>query len=82
MIGDVRGKGLMIGTEFVKANGEPDAKTAKAVRQACQENNLLLLTCGPYGNVIRWIPPLMIDEGQIDEGLGVFTSVLEKVAAH
>lgn len=82
IIGDVRGKGLMIATEFSKANGEPDAKTAKAVRQACQESNLLLLTCGPYGNVIRWIPPLIIDEGQIDEGLGIFTDVLEKVAVH
>lgn len=77
-IGEVRGKGLMIATEFTQANGEPDTKTAKAVRQRCQENNLLLLTCGPYSNVIRWIPPLLIDEGHIDEGLGVFEKVLQQ----
>jgi 4-aminobutyrate aminotransferase-like enzyme len=82
VIGEVRGKGLMLATEFTQPNGEPAAKTAKAVRQSCQENNLLLLTCGPYSNVIRWIPPLLIDEGHIDEGLGVFEKALREVAVH
>jgi 4-aminobutyrate aminotransferase len=75
-IGDVRGRGLMIATEFSLPNGEPDAKRAKAVRLACQEAGLLLLTCGPYGNVIRWIPPLLVGEEHLDEGLQIFEQVL------
>jgi 4-aminobutyrate aminotransferase len=81
-IGDVRGRGLMIASEFTTPDGEPDAKTAKAIRLACQEQGLLLLTCGPYGNVIRWIPPLMIDEEHVDEGLHIFESVLDSGAHH
>ena len=55
-IGDVRGPGLMIATEFVDANGQPDGATAKAVLKAAEHEGLLLLACGAYGNVIRWIP--------------------------
>jgi 4-aminobutyrate aminotransferase len=79
VIGDVRGRGLMIATEFSLADGSPDAKTAKAIRQACQEAGLLLLTCGPYSNVIRWVPPLLVDEGHIDEGLSIFEGALQSV---
>lgn len=75
-IGDVRGRGLMLATEFTTPDGQPDGATAKAVRQACQEQGLLLLTCGTYGNVIRWIPPLIIDEEHLDEGLRIFEGVL------
>lgn len=75
-IGEVRGKGLMVATEFSKEDGEPDSKTAKAIIAACRERGLLLLPCGPYGNVIRWIPPLIVDEGHIDEGLTIFEKVL------
>jgi 4-aminobutyrate aminotransferase len=80
VIGDVRGLGLMIATEFTQPSGEPDPKTAKTVRQACQESGLLLLTCGPYGNVIRWIPPLLVDEGHLDEALTIFGQTLADVA--
>ncbi|MDQ3249064.1 MAG: aminotransferase class III-fold pyridoxal phosphate-dependent enzyme [Chloroflexota bacterium] len=76
MIGDVRGKGLMIAAEFTLSNGDPDSKTAKAIVHACQAQGLLLLTCGPYSNVIRWIPPLIVDEGHLDEGLGIFEGAL------
>ncbi|MFN8489160.1 MAG: aminotransferase class III-fold pyridoxal phosphate-dependent enzyme [Caldilineaceae bacterium] len=82
MIGDVRGKGLMVASEFAKPNGEPDTKMAKAVLHECQDLGLLMLTCGPYSNTIRWIPPLMVDEGHLDEGLGIFEQALGKVAAH
>lgn len=76
VIGDVRGLGLMIATEFTTEKGEPDAKSAKAVVAACRERDLLLLTCGAYGNVIRWIPPLIVDEGHLDEGLSAFEAAL------
>jgi 4-aminobutyrate aminotransferase len=77
-IGDVRGKGLMIGTEFM-VNGKPDkAKPmVKEIVHATEENNLLLLTCGTYDNVIRWIPPLNVTSEQINEGLKAFEDALK-----
>jgi 4-aminobutyrate aminotransferase len=68
--------GLMVATEFTDANGRPDGATATAVQQACLRRNLLLLTCGSYGNVIRWIPPLVVTAGQIDEALTIFNEAL------
>jgi 4-aminobutyrate aminotransferase len=76
IIGDVRGVGLMVATEFTDANGQPDGAMATAVQQACLRRNLLLLTCGSYGNVIRWIPPLVVTAGQIDEALTIFNEAL------
>jgi len=76
IIGDVRGVGLMVATEFTDANGQPDGATATAVQQACLRRNLLLLTCGSYGNVIRWIPPLVVTETQIEEALTIFNEAL------
>ena len=70
---DVRGKGLMVATEF------PDKATAKAVQQACLEKNLLLLTCGTYGNVIRWIPPLVVQREHIEDAIHIFAEALQKV---
>ncbi|WP_322800138.1 aspartate aminotransferase family protein [Thermoflexus sp.] len=74
-IGDVRGRGLMVGVEFTR-NGEPDTALAKAVQAACFRRGLLLLTCGTYDNVIRWIPPLIVTAGQIQEGLHIFEEAL------
>ncbi len=78
-IGDIRGRGLMIGAEFSDKDGQPDKNTAKAVAKACLERNLLLLTCGSYENVIRWIPPLIVTGEQIDEALGIFEEALQEV---
>jgi len=74
-IGDVRGRGLMVGTEFT-VNGKPAPEVATRVQQACIARDLLLLTCGTYGNVIRWIPPLVVDAAQIDAALGIFNEAL------
>lgn len=80
-IGDVRGLGLMVGVEFVKPdNHSPSKDKAKAVQQACLKEGLILLTCGTNDNVIRWIPPLIIDENQLNEALGIFEHALEKSA--
>jgi len=80
-IGDVRGLGLMAGVEFVKPGGKtPDKEKATAVRNACIKNGLLILTCGTYDNIIRWIPPLIITAEQLEEGLKIFKSSLEKTA--
>ena len=80
-IGDVRGLGLMVAVEFTNAQGEPDTHTAKAVRVECLKRDLMLLTCGPYGNTVRWIPPLIVTQGQIDEALKIFDSALAEVGS-
>ena len=78
-IGDVRGLGLMVGVEFGRP-GAPDTATAKAVIKAAFERGLMLLGCGTFDNVIRWIPPLVVSEQQIDEALTIFASALDSVA--
>ena len=75
-IGDVRGIGLMVGIEFVTADGKPDGATAAKVHAAAAEQGLLLLTCGVFGNVVRMIPPLVVTSEQIDEGLALWTKAL------
>ena len=77
VIGDIRGRGLMVATEFTK-NGNPDADTVKKVVSLALEEGLLLLSCGTFQNVIRWIPPLVVSESQISEGLEIFKKVLKK----
>ena len=62
----------MIGAEFTDPEGKPDAVTAKAVLASCLEQGLLLLTCGSWDNTVRFIPPLVVSEGQIDEALRIF----------
>ena len=78
-IGDVRGLGLMIGVEFRTPDRKPDKLTTKAVVQACFDRNLMLLTCGTFDNVIRWLPPLIVTEKQIDEAVDIFVDSLNSV---
>lgn len=81
VIGDTRGLGLMAGVEFVKPGGKiPDTEKAGAVKRACVEGGMLILTCGTYDNIIRWIPPLTINEEHLEEGLTIFERALEKTA--
>ncbi len=79
VIGDVRGLGLMIGVEFSIPNRKPDKKTAKAVLHACLDQKLLLLTCGTWDNTIRWIPPLIVNEDEINQALKIFRQALDIV---
>ncbi len=77
-IGDVRGKGLMIGTEFVVKGRPENAKPlVKQIVHAAEERDLLLLTCGTYDSTVRWIPPLNVTSEQINEGLRVFGNALK-----
>jgi 4-aminobutyrate aminotransferase len=78
VVGDVRGLGLMVAVEFTGVDGQQDKAFAAAVQNACLEDRLLLLTCGTYGNVIRWIPPLVVNAGQIDTALETFGRALKK----
>ncbi|MBP6440345.1 MAG: acetyl ornithine aminotransferase family protein [Caldilineaceae bacterium] len=75
-IGDVRGKGLMIGVEFVqdKVNKTPDARIRNRIVELAFEHGLLLMGCG--ANSMRLIPPLVIERDQVDEGLDIFDYVI------
>jgi 4-aminobutyrate aminotransferase len=75
-IGDVRGIGLMVGVELTAADGTPDTALAKRIVAACRDRGLLLLTCGPYDNVIRFIPPLIVEEHQIRDAVRIFEEAL------
>jgi len=77
-IGDVRGRGLMIGAEFILEDRPEKAKPlVKKIVHAAEDRDLLLLTCGTYDNVVRWIPPLNVTSGQINDGLKAFEGALK-----
>jgi 4-aminobutyrate aminotransferase len=77
-IGDVRGRGLMLGVELVDADTrQADGALGNAVIARCADEGLLLLTCGPAHNVIRWLPPLDVTSDEVEEALTVFTRVLD-----
>jgi len=76
VMGDIRGKGLMTAVEFTDPQGLPDAATTNAVLQACLKQQLLLLSCGTYKNVIRWIPPLIVTADEITRALDIFEQAL------
>ncbi|MGH3584328.1 MAG: aminotransferase class III-fold pyridoxal phosphate-dependent enzyme, partial [Mycobacterium sp.] len=75
-ITDVRGLGLMIGNEFRGADGKPDPATAAAVQQEAARRGLLLLTCGAWGQVVRFIPALVVTADQVDEAAGVWADAV------
>jgi len=79
-IGDVRGLGLMVATEFTLPKHEPWTDHARAVTKSALDEGLMLLTCGSYDNIIRWIPPLVVNEAQVKEALGMFERALNKVS--
>jgi 4-aminobutyrate aminotransferase len=78
-IGDVRGLGLMIGIELVTGDGEPDAEAFAVIASHAHRNGLIILSCGPDGNVIRFIPPLTVSEEDLDTGIDILA---EAIAAY
>ncbi|GHC73374.1 aspartate aminotransferase family protein [Nocardiopsis terrae] len=77
-IGDVRGRGLMRANEFVTPDGSPDGAAAARAQQAAAQNGLLLLTCGPAGNVVRFIPALVVNADQVDTALELWAASVEE----
>jgi 4-aminobutyrate aminotransferase len=78
-IGDVRGLGLMIGTEFVEGGSQVKAKPiVKSIIRSAEEKGMLLLSCGTYDNTLRWIPPLNVTSEQINDGLKIFGEALKE----
>jgi len=79
VIGDVRGLGLMVASEFTAPDGSPATDLAKAVVKGCLKRHLLLLTCGPWDNTIRWIPPLIVTLEQVEEAVAIFREAVAEV---
>jgi 4-aminobutyrate aminotransferase len=73
-IGDVRGLGMMLGVEFVGADGGPDAALRDRVEYACYERGLIILGCGT--NSIRWSPPLVLTKENADVALEIFDAAI------
>ncbi len=80
-IGDVRGLGLMLASEFTGPDGAPDPETAARAQRAAGERGLLLLTCGAHGNVIRMIPALVVRDTHVDEAVGIWAAAVREVTS-
>jgi 4-aminobutyrate aminotransferase / (S)-3-amino-2-methylpropionate transaminase / 5-aminovalerate transaminase len=78
-IGDVRGRGAMIAIELVQRDSsEPDPSFTTAVATAAREQGVIVLTCGTYGNVLRFLPPLTISDELLNEGLDVLADAISR----
>jgi len=81
-VGDVRGLGAMCAIELVKdaASAEPASQLTQALMKVANDNGLILLSCGTYGNVIRFLVPLTASDGLVRDGMDIFeTSLTEAV---
>ncbi|APE15382.1 4-aminobutyrate--2-oxoglutarate transaminase [Mycobacterium sp. WY10] len=79
-IGDVRGRGAMIAVELVKSGtAEPDPELAKTLSAKAHAQGVVVLTCGTYGNVLRFLPPLAISDELLTEGLDVLAEILAEL---
>jgi 4-aminobutyrate aminotransferase/(S)-3-amino-2-methylpropionate transaminase len=79
VVGEVRGRGMMTAIELVadRSTKEPlDGATGSAIVRRCLEEGVVVIKAGTYDNVIRLLPPLTIDEGLLDEGLGVLDEAI------
>jgi 4-aminobutyrate aminotransferase/(S)-3-amino-2-methylpropionate transaminase len=80
-IGDIRGRGAMIAMELVKPGStEPDTALTAAIAKACHAEGVVVLTAGTYGNVLRFLPPLVIPQHLLDEGLDVLERAVDSLA--
>jgi 4-aminobutyrate aminotransferase/(S)-3-amino-2-methylpropionate transaminase len=72
VIADVRGRGAMVAVELTRQGTlDPDPASTAAVAAACHKAGLVVLSCGTFGNVLRFLPPLVIGEDLLEEGLGI-----------
>jgi len=79
MIGEIRGKGLMIGIELVRDQNKTPANTeGNKIRDFCLEKGLLIGLGGSYGNVLRIQPPLVISLKQLDQALKILDQAFQK----
>ena len=80
-IGDVRGRGLMVGVELVKdrATRDPDTDLCEALLLACADQGLLVLNCGTHHNVMRFLPPIDVTSDEIATAVGLFAAALRSM---
>ncbi|GAB3132805.1 aminotransferase class III-fold pyridoxal phosphate-dependent enzyme [Marisediminicola antarctica] len=82
VVADVRGRGAMLAVEFAdRGTLAPRADIAKEIAARCHAQGLLVLVCGTYSNVIRLLPPLVIDESLLNDGLTVLRDAIQHVNA-
>jgi 4-aminobutyrate aminotransferase len=79
-IDEIRGMGLMLGMEIVDENGAPCGERAAALLKNSERHGLLLLRCGTHGQVVRWLPALIVTRKQIDEAVSKFQLALAEGA--
>ncbi len=79
-IGHIRGKGLMLGTWMVDASGKPDGDRTAKLLEEVERRGLLMLRCGAFGNVARWLPPLVVTKDQVDTAVAIFEEALNATA--
>lgn len=80
-IGEIRGRGAMVAIELVKAGSkDPNPELMAKVIKYCQSKGVLILTAGSYGNVIRFLPPLVITDELLRDALGVLAEAFDAVA--
>lgn len=78
-VGELRGRGAMQAIEFVKpGTWEPNPAVAKAVAATCLAQGVLVLTCGTWGNIVRLLPPLVIGEELLRDGLEVLAEAIQQ----
>jgi 4-aminobutyrate aminotransferase/(S)-3-amino-2-methylpropionate transaminase len=78
VVGEVRGRGAMLAVEFVKpGTREPGPHTARQVASQCHSEGVLVLVCGMYGNVVRLLPPLVISQELLSDGLDVLERAIK-----
>ena len=80
VVADVRGRGLMIGVEMMRG-GAPAPDIAHGVQRRCVEHDLLVLTCGIDDNVVRLLPPLTIEEDELQRGIDILEQCLAEEVA-
>lgn len=80
-VGEVRGRGAMVAVELVRPDTlEPDAELTRRVAAAAHAQGLVVLSCGTWGNVLRFLPPLSITDDLLGEALDVLASIFEETA--
>ncbi len=77
VIGDVRGRGAMIAIELVDGSGAPDAVATSAIAKACHAEGMVVLTAGTDGNVLRFLPPLVMPPDLLREAMGLLAKVID-----
>jgi 4-aminobutyrate aminotransferase / (S)-3-amino-2-methylpropionate transaminase / 5-aminovalerate transaminase len=82
IIGEVRGKGPMLALELVhdRQTKAPAGDLAKRLTKVCYDKGLVILSCGSFGNVVRFLMPLVITDEQLERGLGILEESLHEVS--